>query len=260
MKYKESDTPIEPMMSSEQYKSPRFKTESLESDVYISAPHSVVMVKQDDTLLEGGVETSSNVSLSIKAEPTDTVVMELHSGVIKYNDMKESKRTRDAEADSRSGKTRSSSCEDQPISNKTDCLICGKTFQNIMEYSHHLNIHLKNQDPSGDIKTESTECDRHGGIFPNKGDFAVHKINCSELYRCHKCDKKCSSESSLKIHMKYTCKSKMSDLQKGIGLFCTFCYKSFNKTEHLTAHVYAVHKSMKSITEKAKKSKSFSCT
>ncbi len=187
MKYEESDRPIEPVMSSEQYMSPRFKTESLESDVCISAPYSVVMVKQDDTLLEGGIETSNTVSLSMKAESPDTVVMELHSGVIKYNDLKEGKRTCDAEADSRSGKTRSSSCEDQQIPNKTDCLICGKTFENIMEYTHHLNIHLKNQDPSGarsgDTKPESIECVRHGGIFPNEGDFAVHKMNCSELYR-----------------------------------------------------------------------------
>ncbi len=126
----------------------------------------------------------------------------------------------------------------------TQCLVCGETFANIMQYTHHLNVHLGKQEPTA-IKNECTEhlheCLNCLEIFPTESDLAAHKTNCSELYKCAKCGKKCSSKNKLKMHMKYMCKSRKLDVYQKGSLICRLCKKSFLSKLNLIVHVNAVH-------------------
>ena len=128
---------------------------------------------------------------------------------------------------------------------KAQCLVCGEIFANTMQYTHHLNMHLQSHEQPAEIKNECTEqfheCLNCLETFSHESDLAAHKINCSELYKCEKCGKKCESENKLKMHMKYMCKIRMLDhYQKG-SFICRFCKKSFLSKWMLTDHIDAVH-------------------
>ncbi len=130
------------------------------------------------------------------------------------------------------------------VTDNTQCLVCGETFANIMQYTHHLNVHLGKQE-SAAIKNECTEqlheCLNCLEKNPKESDLLTHKINCSELYKCAKCGKKCSSENKLKMHMKYIGKSRILDQYQKGSCICRLCKKSFISRSHLTLHINDVH-------------------
>ncbi len=146
------------------------------------------------------------------------------------------------------------STETHKVTDNTQCLVCGETFANIMQYTHHLNVHSQSHEQPAEIKNECTEqlydCLNCLETFPKESDLAAHKINCSELYKCAKCGKKCSTENNLKMHIKYMCKSRMLDVYQKESFICRLCKKSFDSEYRLTLHVNAVHHKLKT----------FSCT
>ncbi len=146
--------------------------------------------------------------------------------------------------------TMENSTETPEVTDKTPCPVCGEIFANIMQYTHHLNVHSRSHEQPAEIKNECTEqlheCLNCLEIFPMESDLAAHKMNCSELYKCAKCGKKCESENKLEMHMKYMCKSRMLDQ----SFVCRLCKKSFLGKYDLARHVNAVHHKLKT----------FSCT
>ncbi len=145
----------------------------------------------------------------------------------------------------------------------TQCLVCGKIFMNIMEYTHHLKTHLPNQEQGTETKNECEvqlyECPICLLTFSNKKNLVAHKsrwskeftrhIALGELHKkqktvhdelkafhCTLCNKSFGFKGALNIHI---------NAIHNKSFTCTLCDKSFTDKRHLLKHMNLVHNILK---------------
>ncbi len=158
--------------------------------------------------------------------------------------------------------------------NTIECRICGDEFDNIMEYTKHIEIHLYADESESqlndghEIKTEPrgeriqeevyikmnrchdnskpytytcTLCDKAFAYkcFLTRHAYAVHKI--PKTFSCILCHKSFRENRFLRLHV-----DKFHKNIQNIKLFpCTFCGRLFTENGNLKTHVDTIHRKMK---------------
>ena len=137
--------------------------------------------------------------------------------------------------------------------NKIQCSVCEEKYDNITEYTHHLNMHSQGSD-----NQSVTNNDR----APVKGFNVLKGMLASPSLSCAMCDRTFGSESTLNkhidiVHRKWTHRcplcyhyyasesvlaNHISSVHHKLKPYsCTWCDKSFVYKRDLTAHVNSVH-------------------
>ncbi len=120
--------------------------------------------------------------------------------------------------------------KDGQMANKIQCSVCEEKYDNITEYTHHLNMHLEDPDQLGnDIKcyTDLPSSKIHQ-------DIKAH-ILPSEI-----------SNGSTEVRKKSNVQKEINlDNPKSKNFSCTWCNKSFGMKSRLTNHIDIVHLKLK---------------
>ena len=154
---------------------------------------------------------------------------------------------------------------DETGGDKIQCSVCEETYENITEYTHHLNTHLEesNNQSMGTIEI-TTKKFNYEDQFPNQPEGLDSTHNKMKPFSCTFCDKQYARKSSLTIHLNvvhrkpkpfpctlcdesFLCKEDMSrhisvDHHKIKFFSCTSCDRSFRHKWALTRHIKTVHR------------------
>ncbi len=112
-------------------------------------------------------------------------------------------------------------------SNNIQCSVCGKYYDNMTDYTHHLKTHLNDQDKVRNINIfKCKECDRKflDEFFLNK-HMKTHR-----MVQCHVCNKMCDSDYALTRHM-----------HTHFNIKCPRCELVFDSNAKLSRHL-KIHK------------------
>ncbi len=148
----------------------------------------------------------------------------------------------------------------QSGTDKIQCLLCEEKYDNTTEYTHHLNMHLKDNEESKEKVTKELEIwkNEHGVQedlnFGNKSESHFSLTNYVQECRnkievgrkqkpfsCTLCDKSFGMKFILNQHFQMFHPGK-SD----VGPFrCKLCNLSFSRKGNLNDHIDAVHRKLK---------------
>ncbi len=145
---------------------------------------------------------------------------------------------------------------DQGSNIKIQCSVCEAQYDNITEYTHHLNMHLQEPDKCKDKICDISEqwkydhdiqipqvvnnVEYHGSLTKGDKEYLGGRNASHEpkLFSCNLCNKSFGIKYYLNQHVKQV-------HEKLKPFSCTLCKKSFAQRGVLTRHVNAVHNKLK---------------